>query len=883
MREWPFVARQTELSIAMRALTARDRRGVVLTGPPGVGKSRLADELCDRLGRHVVRCHATAATAQLPFGALAGALPADLPPAGGNPVRHTAEHLLARTPGRLVLAVDDAHLLDDASIALLHHLARHDEATVLLTARPAADADRLAALWRTDLLVRLPVPDLTRAAVDDLLASALGGHADSGLRQRIWAHSAGNPLYVRELVTAGRSTGALAERDGIWTWSGRTELTGRLAEVVADNLGRLGGPARRALELVAYGGPLELDLLAALSSPDTVDELEAAGLVRVERSDRRAHARLGHPLYGELLRATCPTLRARAHLGALADALESVGARRREDLLRLATWRLDGDSPASAELLTAAAEHAWATRSAPLVERLVSAAVARGGGARARQLLAQVLLYRKAPDRAEAVLADATGDADGPTGAVQLASTRAYNAYFGLADLPRALAVLREADRPDLPSAERDALRFFRLCFRAHHDPVADIRAEVEAALAGADPGGWLGAGLHYLRALTEHFAGRYTASSATLDDNGERVAAVRDTEQWLQINTDSLRCGNLALGGDLARAEEVAARMIEESYDDSGPTISHSLWCAALSRCARLRGRAREAVRWAREGTSADADWPSPYDTAILAELAMSEALCGRPAEAAEALARAESAHRPAWRTHGLQVDLARPWVLACAGPVAEAADAALAAAEAARAHGAHGYEAAALHDAARFGRGTASRLAELADLLDDPMTRACAAHALGREHGDPAALEDAALRFGRLGATLFEAEALAAATRAHRGAGDERAARAAARRRAALDGAFDRATTPALRAERFTGLTPRQLEVALLAASGLTNQQIADRLHTSKRTIDNHLHAGYLALGVTGRAELRDALGVGVTDPQHPPYPRPAPVSRA
>jgi DNA-binding NarL/FixJ family response regulator len=53
------------------------------------------------------------------------------------------------------------------------------------------------------------------------------------------------------------------------------------------------------------------------------------------------------------------------------------------------------------------------------------------------------------------------------------------------------------------------------------------------------------------------------------------------------------------------------------------------------------------------------------------------------------------------------------------------------------------------------------------------------------------------------------------------------------------------------------------RQVEVARLATSGLTNQQIAEKLHTSKRTVDNHLHAIYRVLGVTGRDELRTVLG--------------------
>jgi DNA-binding NarL/FixJ family response regulator len=45
-------------------------------------------------------------------------------------------------------------------------------------------------------------------------------------------------------------------------------------------------------------------------------------------------------------------------------------------------------------------------------------------------------------------------------------------------------------------------------------------------------------------------------------------------------------------------------------------------------------------------------------------------------------------------------------------------------------------------------------------------------------------------------------------------------------------------------------------------LAASGLTNKQIADRLHLSDRTVAARLHQVFLKLSVTSRAGLRDAL---------------------
>src|SRR6478672_11190 len=51
---------------------------------------------------------------------------------------------------------------------------------------------------------------------------------------------------------------------------------------------------------------------------------------------------------------------------------------------------------------------------------------------------------------------------------------------------------------------------------------------------------------------------------------------------------------------------------------------------------------------------------------------------------------------------------------------------------------------------------------------------------------------------------------------------------------------------------------LTPREREIALLAAAGSSSREIADRLVVSVRTVDNHLHNAYRKLGVTRRQDL-------------------------
>ena len=80
-------------------------------------------------------------------------------------------------------------------------------------------------------------------------------------------------------------------------------------------------------------------------------------------------------------------------------------------------------------------------------------------------------------------------------------------------------------------------------------------------------------------------------------------------------------------------------------------------------------------------------------------------------------------------------------------------------------------------------------------------------------------------------------------------------------------------RATGLALRQGQNFGLaalTAQEREIATLAASGLTNKQIGERLHLSHRTVGTHLYQLFPKLGVTSRAALRDAL---TTEPDEGP----------
>ena len=67
---------------------------------------------------------------------------------------------------------------------------------------------------------------------------------------------------------------------------------------------------------------------------------------------------------------------------------------------------------------------------------------------------------------------------------------------------------------------------------------------------------------------------------------------------------------------------------------------------------------------------------------------------------------------------------------------------------------------------------------------------------------------------------------------------------------------------TKPRVRDNVLDSLTPQEFEIVNLAASGLTNKQIATRMLLSPRTVGGHLHRAFPKLGVETRAALRDAL---------------------
>ncbi|NUR88934.1 MAG: hypothetical protein HOY71_33020, partial [Nonomuraea sp.] len=340
---WPLVGRSAELRTLTEAVTRPDLAGVVVVGPAGVGRTRLAREALTRLagqGHPTSWATGSRSAGVIPLGAL---LP--LVPLGevetGRLFARLLERFSAPAGKRRVLAVDDTHLLDSASAALVHQVAVHTRTFVILTARQGArPPDVVTALWKEDLALRLDLRPLGDGEMDLLLEGGLGGAADVVTRRTLRGLAAGNPLVLRELVQAGLDQGGLRRGDGPWHLHGRVQVTARLADLIEAQMQVDDPDVQEVLEVLACAEPLGQPLLERLTGIAAVVRAERKGLVAVESSGARHLIRLAIPAYGEVLRARMPRARARAIWARLAECLAASRRRRADDPLELVRWRL---------------------------------------------------------------------------------------------------------------------------------------------------------------------------------------------------------------------------------------------------------------------------------------------------------------------------------------------------------------------------------------------------------------------------------------------------------------------------------------------------------------------------------------------------------------
>jgi DNA-binding CsgD family transcriptional regulator len=171
--------------------------------------------------------------------------------------------------------------------------------------------------------------------------------------------------------------------------------------------------------------------------------------------------------------------------------------------------------------------------------------------------------------------------------------------------------------------------------------------------------------------------------------------------------------------------------------------------------------------------------------------------------------------------------------------------------------------YDARLTYEALRAGappRQVSPRLQNLARRSDARLTAAYAAHAAARAAADGDALWAVTSEMEAIGALRYATEAAAHAAAAFLAAGRQDAARRAATRCHQLYEAGEGGILPVIEGLEpgATALTSRERQLVDLAARGLSNAEIADRLVLSVRTVESHLYRAMHKLGVTNRQHL-------------------------
>jgi DNA-binding CsgD family transcriptional regulator/tetratricopeptide (TPR) repeat protein len=869
---WNLVGRDKERAVAKSGLQSHG--GVLLVGPVGVGKTSLARAVLDELsadddagnpgrGSHDIQwLSANAAGPAIPFGAFAPLAPEVGGHAGGPPdafdlLQTLRQAVIARADGKeLVLAVDDAHRLDEASATLVFQLVSAGIATAVVTARSgAAMPSGMRALWKEGLVERIDLQPLGRDHTIQLAGRLLEGQLDGDLAEALWQTSRGNPLYLRELVWAGQAAGRVVTEHGLWRLCSELTMGPRLNELVQERLARLSRSELATLEVVAFADPLPLSVLTRLAPSSYISSLQRQGLLNVESMHGDEHVRPAHPVFGEAIRAGLTAPRVFDLRTDLATAFEAAG-RLGSDLLRVVTWRLDAGCDEDPELLLAASHRAADAQDWKLCGRLAAAALAGGKEPGAALALADALNHQGRHEAALAALADWEGDGDDEV--ARVAVLRAYILYWGLGRMDDADATLERAEAKITDPSNRTwvaSIRAGLLTFRGRPAAAAEhIRPLLEQE--DLSP-----------RAIVS----ARTALSLGLSWSGRPEEAIEEPElvaaddapisvRWTVL----ARLSAYRMAGRLTELEALATSEYEQAIMIHNRQLQ-GVTVGALGWVALARGRLGSAIEHFRESAAvlAGADWTA-VRCQSLTGLTEALALSGDPDGAAAAVAEAGYDDELPTRWVWPRVAISSAWVSAARGELSRAVQQFLAVAAAARSSGQVAFEILALHSAARLGETqVADRLVDLASWTQGPLVQATAAQVTAMAAGSGDGLDRAADTWETLTMWLHAAECAGLASRAHTYAGSARLAAASAGRMQAIlahcDGPHPIGLAVTLAAPK---LTRRELEVALLAQTGLSSLAIAERLYLSVRTVDSHLARTYHKLGITRRRQLADAL---------------------
>ncbi len=881
---------------------------LVVRGEAGIGKTTLLDELASRcVGTRVLRVTGHEAEQDLPFAALhlllrpARELIDGLPEPQRAALRAAFGQVRADGEDRFLLGLavltllsdlaedrpllclfDDAQWLDRASSDALAFVARRldaDRITMILTVREGREGVPGTTLGG---LPELRLTGLARAGCEKLLATVAADLVPE-VRDRVIEEAAGNPLALIEfagMLTPPQRAGHLIPLPLPPT---RLPVTGRLEQSLRAAVRRLPDDTRRLLLIAAAEGTGDLDLVLRAgglfdSGLEDLAPAEHADLIQL--TDGRLAFR--HPLIGTAAYHEAPLAQRVAAHRAVARALDAATEPDRR-AWQLSAAAVGPDEEVGDALATAgdrARRQGSHASSATAFERAAQLTIDRERRAEWLAAAAEAALGAGQLNRAGAVAERGHRLTEDPALLARLATVRAeVDAEHGRAT--PAAHTLIDAAGGILHSAPAKATTMLATAasaawFAGDHAALrraAELMSEVEskvdrslATVIGAVHGmdrlvaGEATVGLGLLRgtiprdrgAITDPVVGTYAVFAALMtgDDEAAHALAAARVETCrerglvgalphaLQLLTQAqiLRCRH----AEAAAAGAEAWRIAQDTGQEGRLRHLHGV----LARLAAIRGEDQECLRRAEAADGAAQErhgsgWGAcalmlldlvrarheavvermtrvlagPLGHTVIVTFAIADHVeactrLGRPDLAAAAFPRFE-----AWAAASGQ-----PWATAmthrCRALLGPPDDAERHYAEALRHHAAGGRE---------F-EGARTRL-----LYGEWLRRARRRSEAGTQ------LRAALDHFDALGATPW-----------------------AERARTELAATGTGVPARAEPADPLSTLTPQELQVVRLAATGSTNRQIAARLFLSPRTVGFHLYKAYPKLGISSRTEL-------------------------
>src|SRR6478609_10636833 len=833
--------------------------GILVSGPAGVGKSRIVREGLSSLASRGFEPRwavGTMSARKLPLGAFAPWTESE----GTDRlqlVRSVIDSVTSAPPGKtVILGVDDVHLLDELSAFVVHQIVQREAAKVVLTLREGESVPtEIYEIWRGGQFDRLDLQPLSAIETAELLSATLGGPVDPDAAIRLWKLTRGNALYLRNIVEQEIADGRVQLLNGYWQWIGEPIMPKGLVELIEARFGALSQPVGEVVDALAVGEPLEMTTLRRIVDPDAIEEANVRGLITVEAADDGIEARLAHPLYGEVRRSRSPETRLRRLRGLVAAELASApGSDEMSTVVRRASLILDSDlTPDTNLVLKAAGGAVWAG-DLRLADRLAKAAIRAGGSPRASFLRAHALSWFPAGQEAEAVLADLADTELSDDDRGRLAYQRALNMLWAVGDAARAKEIIDDAARGTSPRMWIDA--FLTVYWFALDQPQEALKAskslvlEELPAVAGAETA-W---------ALAEMLADAgHTAEAVAVVNTGHAVASRFFDSPQMRFNIADAHVTALLLAGRIDDGLEVAQRVREQGAEMPG--AAPLVGTAIAGRAALFAGRLDEAC--ARLGNAAPAlsasgnamGWGYRYHIPYATALAMR----GATDEAAAVLAALAKTRRP-FRQLDYEQSVARGWLVAGQGALTEAVTTMLSAAKTAAAKEQFAAEVLCLQTAVQFGdHSGAARLSELTSIAEGPRATLAARFAAALADSDAPALEEVSADFAQMGDLVAAVDAAAHACTAFRSKELRGSALGCSRRAEVLAERCGGISTPALRqVSEPLPLTAREREIVRLLGSGLTTREVADRLCVSARTVEGHIYRAMNKTGSTTREEL-------------------------